>query len=136
MYSGLSYRASRGLLAGEPGGRPCPLRLIWIGRGTVDREITVPNLLYCINFSYYFLPTWSCGGWQSEVVAHESAPAPVWPFRFTMDSQSMPVWPLSGGHEGLSGVLGGRAARSTDNSECIIAWALVGTFLRRGTRSI
>jgi hypothetical protein len=25
--------------------------------GTIDREITVPNLLYCSNFSYYFPPT-------------------------------------------------------------------------------
>jgi hypothetical protein len=46
------------------GGQPCPLRLIWTGRGTVDREITVPNLLYCSNFSYYCPPTWSRGGWQ------------------------------------------------------------------------
>jgi hypothetical protein len=27
----------------------------------------------------------------------------------------MPIWPLSGGREGLSGVSGGRAARPTDN---------------------
>jgi hypothetical protein len=63
---------------GWAGGRPCPLRLIWTGRGTVDREITVPNLLYCSNFSYYLPPTWSRGGWQSEVAAHGSVPAPVW----------------------------------------------------------
>jgi hypothetical protein len=31
----------------------------------VDREIIVPNLLYCSNFSYYCPPTWSRGGWQS-----------------------------------------------------------------------
>jgi hypothetical protein len=28
FQSGLSYQASGGLLAGEPGGQPCPLRLI------------------------------------------------------------------------------------------------------------
>jgi hypothetical protein len=50
---------------GRAGGRPCPLCLIWTGWGTIDREITVPNLLYCSNFSYYCPPTWSCRGWQS-----------------------------------------------------------------------
>jgi hypothetical protein len=89
-----------GLLAG---GRPCPLRLIWTGWGTVGREITVPNLFYCSNFSYCCPPTWSRGDWQSEVTVHGSAPAPVWPFRFTMDGRSTPVWPLSGGRKGLSG---------------------------------
>jgi hypothetical protein len=33
--------------------------------GIIDREITIPNLLYCNNFSYYCPSTWSCGGWQS-----------------------------------------------------------------------
>ena len=65
----LSYWASGGLLVGVPGGRagrrPCPLRLIWTRRSTVHKEITIPNLLYCSNFSYYCPPTWSRGGWQS-----------------------------------------------------------------------
>jgi hypothetical protein len=103
--------------ANRAGGQPCPLRLIWIGQGTVDREITVPNLLYCSNFSYYFPPTWSRGRWQSEVVAHRSLCAGArLTLLFTMGGQSMPVWSLSGGREGLSGVLGGRAACPTDNS--------------------
>jgi hypothetical protein len=34
-----------------------------------------------------------------------------------MDSQSTPVWLLSGRREGLSGVLGGRAARPTNNHD-------------------
>jgi hypothetical protein len=46
-------------------------------RGTVDREITVSNLLYCSNFSYYFPPTWSPRGWQSKMAAHGSVPVPV-----------------------------------------------------------
>jgi hypothetical protein len=50
---------------GVPSGRPCALYLIWTRGGIVDREITVPNLLYCSNFSYYCPPTWSRGGWQS-----------------------------------------------------------------------
>jgi hypothetical protein len=52
---------------GRAGGRPYPLHLIWTRRGTVDREIIVPNLLYCSNFSYCCPPTWSHGGWQSKV---------------------------------------------------------------------
>jgi hypothetical protein len=32
---------------------------------------------------------------------------------FTMGGQSMPVWPLSGGREGLSGISGGRPAPQT-----------------------
>jgi hypothetical protein len=60
LSSGLSYRASGGLLAGR---RPCPLCLIWTGRGTVDGEITIPNLLYCGNFSYYWQPTWHWTIW-------------------------------------------------------------------------
>jgi hypothetical protein len=67
--SRLSYHAFGGLLAGVPSGRaggwPCPLCLIWIGRGTINREITVPNLLYYSNFFYYCPPTWSRGEWQS-----------------------------------------------------------------------
>jgi hypothetical protein len=72
------------------GGWPYPLRLIWTGRGTVDREITVPNLVYCSNFSYYFPPTWSCGGWQSEMVAYESGPVLGWPSKFTMGVSQCP----------------------------------------------
>jgi hypothetical protein len=30
---------------------------------------------------------------------------------FTMGGQSMPIWPLLGGHEGLSGVSGGLGER-------------------------
>jgi hypothetical protein len=82
--------------------RPCPLCLIWTGRGIIDRETTIPNLLYCSNFSYGCPLTWSHGDWKSEVAVHRSASAPVWPFRFTMDGQSTPVWPLSVGHAGLS----------------------------------
>jgi hypothetical protein len=36
-----------------------------------------------------------------------------------MDGQATPIWLLSGGHEGLSGVPGGRAARPTDNPNWI-----------------
>ena len=82
----------------------------WTGQGTIDREINVPNLLYYSNFSYCCLPMWSRGGWQSEVAVHRSAPALVWPFKFTMGGQSTPVWSLSGGREGLSGVSGRRPA--------------------------
>jgi hypothetical protein len=50
--------------------------------------------------------------------------APVWPFRFTMGGQSMLVWPLSGGREGLSGVSGRRAARRpTDNPGPFLPWS-------------
>jgi hypothetical protein len=112
QYCNTGVRRPFGGRTRRVGGRPCPLRLIWTRRGIVDREITVPNLLYCSNFSYYFPPMWSCGRWQSEVGAHGSVPAPVWPFRFTMGGQSMPVWPLSGGREGLSSVSGGRAAQA------------------------
>jgi hypothetical protein len=79
------------------GGRTCPLRLIWIGRGTIDREITVPNLLYCSNFSYYFPPTWSRGGWQFEVAAHGSVPAPVWPFYLPWAVSQCPFDPYRAG---------------------------------------
>ena len=109
---GLSYQASKGLLAGE---RPCPLCLIWTGQGIVNKEIIVPNLLYYSTFSYYFLLMWSRRGWQFEVVAHGSALVPVWPFKFTMGSQSMPVWPFSGRHKSLSGISDRKAARPTNN---------------------
>jgi hypothetical protein len=66
LCAGLSYWASGGLLAGVPSGRPYPLRLIWTKRGTVDREITIPNLLYCNNF-FLLLPadmvTWRMAVW-------------------------------------------------------------------------
>ena len=96
----------------------------WIGQGTIDREINVPNLFYYSNFSYCCTPMWSCGGWQSEVAVHGSAPAPVWPFRFTMDGQSTPVWLLSGGHEGLSGV-SGRQPALTNNPDFVSNYFLV-----------
>jgi hypothetical protein len=77
-----------------PGGRaggPVHYALYEPGEGTVDKEITIPNLLYCSNFSYCCPPMWSCGDWQSEVAVHGSVLAPVCPFRFTMGGQSMPV---------------------------------------------
>jgi hypothetical protein len=118
ILSGLSYRASGGLLAGEPGGRPCPLRLIWTGRGTVHREITVPNLLYCSNFSYYFPPTWSRGGWQFEVSANGSVTVPVWPFYLPWAVSQCPFDPYraarrSIGRIGQADGLGGRPAPQT-----------------------
>jgi hypothetical protein len=97
---------------GRAGRRPCPLRLIWTGWGTIDKEIIVANLLYYSNFSYYCPPTWSRGGWQSEVAVYRSASTPIWPFKFTMGGQSTPFWPLSGGREGLSGR---QAVRPTNN---------------------
>jgi hypothetical protein len=48
---------------GQAGRPPCPLCLIWTGRGTVDGEITIPNLLYCGNFSYCWQPTWQWTIW-------------------------------------------------------------------------
>ena len=93
----LSIQRPFGRQTGRASRQPCPLCLTWTDRGTIDREIIVPNLLYCSNFSYYFLPIWSRAGWQFEVAAHRSVPAPVWPFKFTMGNQSMPIWSLSGG---------------------------------------
>jgi hypothetical protein len=52
-----------GRRTGRAGRRPCPLCLIWTGRGTVDGEITIPNLLYCGNFSYCWQPTWQWTIW-------------------------------------------------------------------------
>jgi hypothetical protein len=49
---------------GRVGGRPYPLRLIWTRRGTIDREIIVPNLLYRSNFSYCCPPTWRLIVWS------------------------------------------------------------------------
>jgi hypothetical protein len=104
---------------GQAGGRPCPLRLIWTGRGTVDRGITVPNLLYCSNFSYYFPPTWSRGGWQFEVAAYGSVPAPVWPFYLPWTVGQCPFDPYRAGAKVYRAYRAGgrprRAARPTDN---------------------
>jgi hypothetical protein len=48
---------------GRAGRRPCPLCLIWTGRGTIDGEIIIPNLFYCGNFSYCWQPTWQWTIW-------------------------------------------------------------------------
>jgi hypothetical protein len=48
---------------GRAGRRPCPLCLIWTGRGTVDGEMNIPNLLYCGNLSYCWQPTWQWTIW-------------------------------------------------------------------------
>jgi hypothetical protein len=104
---------------GRAGGRPCPLRLIWTGRVTVDREITIPNLLYCNNFSYCFPPTWLRGGWQSEVAADGSVPAPVWPFYLPWAVSQCPFDPYRVGAKVYRAYRAGgrprRAARPTNN---------------------
>jgi hypothetical protein len=43
-----------------------------------------------------------------------------------MGDQSMPIWPLSGGREGLSG---GQAARPTDNPDYLFDFESLGYLL-------
>jgi hypothetical protein len=77
----LSYWAFGGLLAGVLGGRAALSITPYMNRAgprvTVDKEITVPNLFYCSNFSYCCPPMWSRGSWKSEVAVHRSTPARV-----------------------------------------------------------
>ena len=89
---------------------PCPLCLIWPRWDTVDREIIIPNLLYYNNFSYYCLPTWSCGGWQSRWLPTEVHWRPF-------DPSNLPCavnkCPFNSWHEGLLGISGRRPAPQT-----------------------
>jgi hypothetical protein len=64
---------------------------------TIDREITVPNLLYCSNFSYYFLPTWSRGGWQSRWLPTEVRQRPFDPSNLPWAVSQCPFDPYQAG---------------------------------------
>ena len=121
----LGVRRPFGRQTERAGRRPCPLRLIWTGWGIVGKEITVPNLLYCSNFSYCFLSTWSRGGWQYKVAIHESAPTLVWSFKFTMGGQSTLVWLVMTGMK-VYWVYraGGQPAPQTTLNSAMIASAL------------
>jgi hypothetical protein len=67
IHTRLSYWAfgdhRAGVLGGRAGGRSYPLLLVWIGRDTVEREITIRNLFYCTNFSYCCWATWRWTVW-------------------------------------------------------------------------
>jgi hypothetical protein len=77
------------------------------------------KFIYCSNFSYYFPSTWSRGGWQSEVAAHGSVPALVWPFYLPWVVGQCPFDPYQAGVKVYRAYWAGgrprRAARPTDN---------------------
>jgi hypothetical protein len=101
---------------GRAGGWPCLLCLIWTGRGTVDREITVPNLFYYSNFSYYYPPMWLCGEWQSRWLPMEVCRRLFDPSNLPWAVNQCPFDPYRAGAKVYRAYqAGGRAARPTNN---------------------
>jgi hypothetical protein len=121
LPSGLSYRASGGLLAGVPGGWASSLvhYALYGPRDTIDREIIVPNLLYCSNFSYYCPPTWLRRGWQSRLLPTEVRRHPFDPSNLPWAVSQCPFDPYRAGAKVYRAYqAGGRPAPQTTRPIC------------------